>query len=190
MIETLVLGVTAFVGTNIDDMFINTLLFSEAEGAADRRAVVLGKYLGLGALVGLSILGAFGLQFLPQKYIGLLGLVPVGLGIKEILEAGKPDAEEGPERQDGNFLLNAAVITMANGADNVGVYLPLFAGFAVWQIWMTAGVFAVMNGLWCWLGKKLADLPLLRTFLEKRRAVVVPVVYLGLGAYILWKNFL
>lgn len=63
MIETLLSGAAAFVGTNIDDMFINMLFFTEADTKAEVRSVVIGKYLGIGALVLLSVLGAFGLQF-------------------------------------------------------------------------------------------------------------------------------
>ena len=85
MIETLILGITSFVGTNIDDMFINMLFFSEAETSAEDRRIVLGKYLGIGALIAISILGASGLQFLPQRYIGFLGLVPVCLGLREMM---------------------------------------------------------------------------------------------------------
>ena len=35
---------------------------------------------------GLALLGAFGLRLLPGKYIGLLGLVPMGLGIKAAID--------------------------------------------------------------------------------------------------------
>ena len=99
MIETFILSITSFIGTNIDDMFINTLFFSEAETKADSKRVVCGKYLGMGILIILSILGAFGLQFLPQHYIGYLGLVPICLGIKEIIVNIK---SKGAEETDDN----------------------------------------------------------------------------------------
>lgn len=192
MIETLILSVTSFVGTNIDDMFINTLFFSEAETEADSKSVVCGKYLGIGTLIILSILGAFGLQFLPQHYICYLGLVPICLGIKEIISNAK--SKENGEVNDNvkrstNKVINTALITMANGADNIGVYIPLFAGFAVWQIVLAVCVFFVLIAIWCFLGKALADLPVIRNLLNRYKTVVVPVVYIALGLYILLKNY-
>lgn len=193
MIETLILSITSFIGTNIDDMFINTLFFSEAETKADSKSIVFGKYLGIGFLIILSILGAFGLQFLPQHYIGYLGLVPICLGIKEIIvnikSKGDDEADDNV-RKSTNKVINTAIITMANGADNIGVYIPLFAGFTVWQITLTVCIFLFLIAVWCFIGKTLADLPVLKNFLTKYKGVIVPVVYIALGVYILMKNFM
>ena len=190
MIETLILAVTSFVGTNIDDIFIDTLLFADAKTKPGRWGIVLGKYLGVGVLVLVSILGAFGLQFLPRSYIGWLGLVPIALGIKEIVESLRSKEESGETgKRSSNMAINAALITIANGADNIGVYLSVFAGFALWQLAVTVGVFGLMVALWCFLAKTLADLPVLKKFLTKYKAVIVPVVYIALGVYILLENF-
>ena len=193
MIETLILSITSFIGTNIDDMFINTLFFSEAKSKADRKSIICGKYLGIGTLIILSILGAYGLQILPQHYIGYLGLVPICLGIKEIIinikSKGNDEADDNA-RKSTNKVINTALITMANGADNIGVYIPIFAGFVVWQITLTVCVFLVLIAVWCFLGKAFADLPVLRNLLTKYKTVIVPVVYIALGLYILMKNFM
>ena len=196
MIETFILGITSFIGTNIDDIFINTLFFAEARTNADNRNIVIGKYLGIGALILLSVLGAFGSQFLPQQYIGYLGLVPIGLGFKEIIvaiksrKADKAEEADGTVRKSANKVLNTALITMANGADNIGVYVPLFSGFAVWQTVMTVCVFSILIAVWCFLGKCLASLPVLNNILTRYKTIIVPVVYIALGVYILLKNFL
>ena len=196
MVETFILSITSFIGTNIDDIFINTLFFTEAKTKADNRNIVIGKYLGIGALILLSVLGAFGLQFLPQQYIGYLGLVPIGLGIKEIIvtiksrKADKAAESEETAPKSANKVLNTALITMANGADNIGVYIPLFAGFAVWQILLTIGVFLILIAVWCLLGKLLANLPVVKNIIEKYKTVILPIVYIALGVYILLKNLL
>ena len=193
MVETLILSITAFIGTNIDDMFINTLLFSEASTKSENRRIVCGKYLGIGLLVFLSILGAFGLQSLPHDYIGYLGVVPICLGIKEIIgniKSSETNHDNGDSKKSANLLMNTGLITIANGADNIGVYIPLFAGFDGWQIVLTVCVFLLLIAVWCLLGKKLADLPVLKTLLTKYKATIIPIVYIALGVYILVKNFL
>lgn len=193
MVETFILSITSFVGTNIDDIFINTLFFTQARTKADNRNIVIGIYLGMGVLILLSVLGAFGLHFLPRRYIGYLGLIPIGLGIKEMIVAiksKKADEVEETAQKSSNKTLNTALITMANGADNVGVYIPLFAGFAVWQILLAAGVFLILIAVWCLLGKLLATLPVVKNAMEKYKTVIVPIVYIALGVYILLKNLL
>lgn len=189
MIETLILGITSFAATNIDDLFIDMLFFSEAKTKADRNGIVFGKYLGIGILTMISILGACGLQLLPQEYIGYLGFVPICLGIREIvysIKSGKDEDEKHLTQKSANLVLNVALITIAGGADNIGVYIPLFAGFAVWKTVLTVCVFSVCIAVWCFLGKSLADLPVLRELLTKYKSVVVPTVYIALGGYLLF----
>lgn len=187
MIETLILSITSFIGTNIDDMFIDVLFFSQAKSRDDIRSIFIGKYLGIGALVLVSIFGAFGLQFLPQNYIRYLGIIPIGLGIKEIINNLKHNEEEtsNQKRKVTGMLFNVILVTIVNGADNIGVYIPLFAGFQAWQIVVMVCVFVILIAVWCWLGKIMAELPVLRKFMVKYKELIVPVVFIGLGIYIL-----
>ena len=61
MLRTLFLSITAFAATNVDDLLLDTLLFSGASTKRERQKVVAGKYLGMGALTALSVFGAMGL---------------------------------------------------------------------------------------------------------------------------------
>ena len=193
MIETLVLSVTSFIGTNIDDLLINTLLFAGAENRSDQRHIFIGKYLGIGALVLLSMLGAAGLQFLSQRSIGLLGLVPICLGVKEILSSfvhNKADEHNEIPEKSSNLALSTALITIANGADNIGVYIPLFADFAFWQLMLTIIVFSVLVFASCLLSRSLSGMPVLKSSLSSAKQFIVPLVYIALGVYILAKSFI
>lgn len=183
----MIVAVGAFVGTNIDDLLIDTLLFTEAGSKKETRSVVVGKYIGVAALVTISILAAFGLRLIPQRFIRYLGLIPIGLGIKELAECfrtGQETEEEG-ERRSANLMCNTALITIANGADNLGVYIPLFVQLAPWQLVTLVCVFAAMTGVWCFLGKKLSELSLLQRILRRYKQFIVPVVYILLGIYVL-----
>lgn len=198
MIETIILSMTSFVGTNIDDMFINALFYADAEGREDDRRIVIGKYAGIGLLVLLSFVGAFGLKFLPLEYLSWLGIVPLLLGVKELIAVirDRDETAEGQgfrdEEKDNRqkpkaqgLLWNVIVITIANGADNIGVYIPLFTSMTGWQYFVFIVVFVIMTGIWCVLGRKMVQLPLLNRFLTKYKGILVPVVYIALGLYIL-----
>ena len=211
MLEVIISAIMSFIGTNIDDLFVDTIFFAGVDGKAQSRSIVIGKYLGIGALVLVSLLGAFGLRLLPGKYIGLLGLVPMGLGIKAAIDyfrerknaqaeceaecfkdgSDTNKADEAPHLQKHRSLLwSVALVTIANGADNIGVYIPLFAGYGLWQLGVLVCVFAMMIAVWCLIAKRLADWPLLKGVLIKYKGVIVPVVFVALGVYIMVENFL
>lgn len=59
IIKTIILTVISFVATNIDDLVIDTFFFTEIKNKKDIKIVVLGKYLGLGFLVLVSIIASF-----------------------------------------------------------------------------------------------------------------------------------
>ena len=185
MIYSLVSSVVAFIATNIDDMFINMLLFASAKEKKDNFAIVLGKYLGTGALVAVSVMAGFGAQAIIGDYIHLLGVVPIFLGLKEIYSNIKGSDDE-QISIGGKYVLSTALITVANGADNVGVYVPLFAQFSAYQLAVMVVVFCVMTALWCFLGKMVTNLPVIKNIMEKYSVVITPLVYISLGVYILF----
>lgn len=191
--ETLTAGIISFIGTNIDDIFINMIFFAEANSKRQVKSVIAGKYLGMGALVLVSLLGAYCLHSVPDKFAGFLGLIPIALGLKEWISYKRRKesaASEQPSITDmpGSLILNVILVTVSNGADNIGVYVPLFAGYTAFQMILTALIFAGMTAVWCFLGKKLSDLSAVRGILRKYRHVIVPAILMGLGVYILVRN--
>ena len=84
-IKIIILTVISFVATNIDDLVIDTFLFVEIKNEKEIKTVVVGKYLELGFLVLVSIIASFGINFVPFAYIRYIGVIPLCLGIKEIV---------------------------------------------------------------------------------------------------------
>ena len=187
MLSVFLTSVMSFVGTNLDDIFLLTFFFAQAAQIKDTRRVIAGQYLGIGTLFVISVLTAYGLSFLPENYLCYLGVFPILLGIK-VMVSRKEKNSDAHDARIGVF--SVALVTISNGADNLGVYIPLFAGFSPWKIAFAAVVFVLMTALWCFLGKKLADLPFVRTILLRYQRVIVPTVFILLGAYILLCGFL
>ena len=189
MIETIVANVAAFIGTNIDDIVVDTILFADIKSRRQFYAGIFGKYLGIGLLVLISLFGAFLVRGVPKAYIRLLGLIPIGLGIRAWIEYrnSQDDDHDEMERADSAkaFLLRIALISIANGADNVGVYIPLFAGYSWTELISMIVTFAALILLWCLLAKRLSDLPVLNRFIAKHKQKIIPVVFVALGLYIL-----
>lgn len=177
-------AVVSFAATNLDDILILMLLFSAVKDPRQSRRILLGQFLGVGILTGGSLLGAAGLGLLPELFLRLLGLVPFGLGLRAWMQRNRP-AEEAASPAGAGPLFSTALLTVANGGDNLGVYLPLFAGYTWQQSALVVLVFGLMTGIWCLLGKYLAGLPKLQALLRQSGSVLVPWVLMLLGLYIL-----
>ncbi len=80
-------GIAAFVSTNIDDLFILMVFFATPRFPSSQ--IVLGQYIGMGSLIGVSLAGSLITLVLPRNLIGLIGLFPIAIGIKELLHLHK-----------------------------------------------------------------------------------------------------
>lgn len=179
----LIQTILAFITTNIDDIFILMLLFAQGRGKADRYRVTAGQYLGMTVLFVVSIVGGMAARLIPENYINLLGLVPIALGVREIVENFRDDDDD--ERSSSIGVLSVALLAISNGADNIGVYIPLFSGYSAGDFAVSAVVFAVMTGLLCYLGCKTANLPKVGEVIRKYKKILVPAVFILLGLSIL-----
>jgi cadmium resistance protein CadD (predicted permease) len=171
-----------FAVTNVDDLVLLALFF--AQGAATR--VVVGQYLGFGAILAASVAGALGAGLLPESVLPWLGLVPILLGLRAAWQAWRhgPDGEDRPDA--GPTELSVAAVTFANGGDNIGVYVPVFAVTGSTGITVYAVVFLVLVGVWCAAGRFLATRPVVARALARWGHVVLPVVLIGAGLLILF----
>ncbi len=210
MLTAAISAVTAFVATNVDDIFMLMLFFAREERDGYRKYIFLGQYLGMGVLILVSLLGGAVLGLLPDGYLGLLGLIPMALGIREWCVCYRQrktgvdtGAEETEVRADRDSplpsalkgiirpeVLGVALVTIANGGDNIGVYTPLFAGASVLEAAVTILVFLILVAVWCLLGQRLAALPVVSRGIRRYKGVLVPVVLVGLGMYILLGSLL
>lgn len=181
MFGTFWAAAAAFTATNLDDLFVLMLLFGQAENTGGRMRITAGQYLGIFTLTAVSMAAALGLGHIPPQYLRLLGLVPVALGIRAWVQREREEEDEGR----GVGVLATAALTVANGGDNLGVYIPLFAGKPLAQLVGIAAVFGVMTGLWCLLSTKLASLPRVQQSIRRWKDILVPAVFILLGVSIL-----
>jgi cadmium resistance transport/sequestration family protein len=190
-------GITAFIATNLDDILVLMMFFSQANKSCRSGHIITGQYLGFSILLLLSSPGYFGGVLLPQYWIGLLGLVPLGIGIKLLFDKKDNDREvqtiSNPTIKSlENFLhpqiLQVAAVTIANGGDNIGIYVPLFAS-KNWQgLLEILGIFLLMVGLWCWIAWRLVKQPVIAQLFSKYGDRLIPWVFMVLGCYILYES--
>ena len=185
--DLLGVGVAAagvFAGTNVDDLIVLTVLFLAARAAGRPKVwqVWIGQYGGIAVLVLVSALGALGLTLVPDRWVGLLGLVPLGLGVRGLIAATRRADDESPVVAGNAFAV--AGVTIANGADNIAVYTPMFRTIGVSGTVISVAVFAVLVAVWClaasWLGSHRRVIGVV----ERWGHWLVPVVFVVIGAVI------
>lgn len=203
--QTILTATTAFAATNIDDIIILMLFFAQVNATFRPRHIVVGQYLGFAALILASLPGFLGGLLIPREWIGLLGFLPILIGIKQGFSPKEDDQVQTvpyelisvDEKRSPTFTLatlvpaqtySVAAITIANGGDNIGIYLPLFATSNVTTLGITLIVFAVLIALWCGIAYRLAQLPAIAHVLTQYGHAVVPIVLISLGVFILLES--
>jgi len=81
--------------------------------------------------------------------------------------------------------LAVAAVTVANGADNLGVYIPLFATADVAALAVYGAVFAAQLALWCAGARWLVHHPSAGALLRHWGPGAAPWVLIGIGLWIL-----
>jgi cadmium resistance protein CadD (predicted permease) len=194
MVDVLgIVAIAAFGATDIDDLFLLMMFFSSRIYPA--RQVVIGQHLGIGALVSVSIIGSIIALVIPTYIIGLLGIIPIAIGIKELVDRKRDESisMQTVKRKNRSNLafLTVASVTISNGGDNIGVYVPLFSKYStVGQITMVAAIFIAMTAVWCIIAYYLVNHPLLASRVRRIGSIIMPFALIGLGMYILIDSIL
>ncbi|MGC4864452.1 cadmium resistance transporter [Micromonospora sp. DT53] len=182
LLSTAGAAAVVFAATDIDDIVILTLFFVAARTTGQPRTweIVAGQYLGIGALALASAVIAGGLLVVPDPWTGLLGLLPIALGVRALRGSGD---DETPAVVSG--ALGVAGVTIANGADNVAVYVPVFRAFGVADSAVFLLVFVLLIALWCVAGAWLGGHRRVIRLVERAGAWLVPTIFIAIGLVIL-----
>lgn len=192
-------GITAFSATNIDDMVILTLFFSQVNATFRRWHIIAGQYLGFTALIVASIPGFFSGLIIPRPWMGLFGFLPIAIGIHCLLKQQEETAEEVETeiKQSQHSLLSkfinlqtysVAAVTFANGTDNISIYFPLFASSTRESLLIIIAVFFMLVGCLCYTAYKLTHHRAIADILTRYGHHFMPFILMGLGAMIVLES--
>lgn len=81
-----------------------------------------------------------------------------------------------------------AAVTIANGGDNISIYIPLFAGNQLASLGVILGVFFVMVGVWCAIAYFLTRHPTIAYVLSRYGRHVISFVLIDLGLLIMYER--
>jgi cadmium resistance protein CadD (predicted permease) len=200
------LGVAAaaFVGTNVDNTVVAMAMVA---GAPLERAhrIAVGQVFGFAVLVVVAAAGAAVLFEFSTAVVGLLGLVPLAIGVRGLVllaphgDDGDGAADAAPastskqrrrrfrpeQRAVGRGFTAAALVTFAAGGDNLAVYIPLFRVGGATNIGATAAVFVAGEALVTWLILAGGRHPKARGAMQRVGHVAVPILLCCVGVLVL-----
>jgi cadmium resistance protein CadD (predicted permease) len=179
----------AFVATNIDNGSLALAMVASAAPGRTRR-IAYGQFVGFVLLVIAAAATAIALFDVPTRAIGLLGLVPLALGIRGLFELRhhqrRRDARQRADRRAfGRGVTTAALVSIGAGGDNLAVYIPLFRVASTGGLVATALVFTAGEALLTVLILSGRRHPRTRALSTRVGMLVAPLLYCGIGALIL-----
>lgn len=199
LVSTIFVAVIAFVATNLDDLIILTGFFANTD--FNNYSVVLGQYLGISILIMICVLAYFFKFIIPPQFLALFGILPISLGLKNLWNLRNDNSKHNfmdyeldcnvKKAKSGKKSLQVASTTFANGGDNFGVYIPLFASLDIFQITTITIVFLGMIGLWCVIGYYMVKNRIIGFKLQKYGHLLLPFVLIMIGIGVLlggWSN--
>ncbi|MBN3882626.1 MAG: cadmium resistance transporter [Nostoc sp.] len=206
LISTLIIGISVAFATTFDDNLYLTAFFGKVNRSFRPKHIVLGEFLGFTALVCASLPGFFGGMIIPSTWIGLLGLLPIAIGIsnfisreeqEETVQAVSVDLTPVKSGRQKKSLLatirdpqtyRVSAVTIANGGNNIGIYVPLFASSNLPSLGVILCVCYFTVGAWCLLSYNLTRNPLMTPVLTRYGRKIFPFVLIYLGLSILIKS--
>ena len=194
MIQTIVTAAILYIATALDLLVILLMFFARAKTRKEYRDIYIGQYVGSVALIVISLFFAFVLNYVPEKWIlGLLGLIPIYLGIKLAIY-GDSEGEERAKKELNEKGLSklvgtVTIVTIAScGADNIGLFVPYFVTLSVPNLLITLFVFLILIFFLVFTAQKLADIPGVGEIVEKFGRWIMAVIYIALGLFIIIEN--
>ncbi|MFQ4136949.1 cadmium resistance transporter [Nodosilinea sp. PGN35] len=206
IVPTVMLGAATATATTFDDNIYLTMFFSKTNRTFRPRHVVVGEVLGFSVLVAISLLGFLAGLMIDHVWIGLLGFLPIAIGVNALLSRQTMDEDETVDVSIANptnphyrkvrqtslwhtlrdpQTYKVSAVTLANGGNNLAIYIPLFASTTLPRLGIILAVCYAAIGLWLTLSYSLVRQPQLAFIMARYVRRAFPFVLIWLGANIL-----
>jgi cadmium resistance protein CadD (predicted permease) len=179
--------VISFIGTNFENLLLVIVFLSDS--AQSKSSVALGYLVGMAIIVGSARILSSVSDFVPSQFLELLGLIPLSLGIWELMQVLRyriPRSVPHVSFTSGTRSVVAiSIITIANGADSLAALTALFVEtqwYLKWLIWVTT---LGMTFIWFSLAVWLVRLQFFSLSRQRFIQILMPFFLIGLGIYIL-----
>ena len=212
---TLQIAFAAGLATTFDDNIYLTAFFGEVNRTFRPIHVVVGEILGFSTLLVVSLIGYAAGMALPASTVGLLGVLPILIGIQNLIELVRESQRQARDTafetiessQSGERIAyktgfrarrlslwdvlrdrktyDVAVVSISNGSNNLSIYIPLFASLSQGKLLVVIPVLYLFIAAWLTLSFALTRMPGITLVLSRYAKVIFPFVLMWLGCRIL-----
>jgi cadmium resistance protein CadD (predicted permease) len=206
--STIATGAAVAVATTFDDNIYLTSFFGRVSRTFRPRHVVVGEFLGLTILISISLVGFFMGMIVSDMWVGLLGVLPIMIGIHQLMgkeddensdvieEVEKVHIEVGRPRIKQSLWSTirdpkthrVTAVHVSNGGNNVAVYIPLFASSSLPSLAVILTMCYMTIGFWCFCSYNLTRFPGISVLIACYGRKIAPFVLIYLGFSIIIKS--
>jgi cadmium resistance protein CadD (predicted permease) len=201
-------GAAVALATTFDDNIYLTSFFGRVSRTFRPRHVVVGEFLGLTILISVSLVGFFAGMIVSDMWVGLLGVLPIMIGIHQLMckedddnsdvieEVEKVHTEVGRPRIKQSLWSTlrdpkthrVTAVHVSNGGNNVAVYIPLFASSSLPSLGVILTMCYMTIGFWCFCSYNLTRFPGISVIIARYGRKIAPFVLIYLGISIIVKS--
>lgn len=188
MLTIIAVTAVAFIGTNLDNLILLVTLHNRYE---KRVAMVTAGYFAAMLLIGSIsfVLGEVG-ELIPIAYLGLLGVIPIIIGIVAIAQLleKKPEAELASiaiANQGHTIFVSVLMTQLSNGTDTIITFSALLADSSDASDYLIAPTFLAMVCVFAWVAFYSLEHRAFSNLLKRYGKYLAPFILILVGVYIL-----
>lgn len=181
-----IIGLTmgAFVSTGVDNLLL--LIGFKGQASVTDHQVNLGFLGAFLVILSLGVAASYAADFLPSRYIGYLGVIPLTMGVFRLFRAFRRRAR-GPLPGSVGTASSWSVgaVMLANNGDSLAVLTSLFAETRRPFTLLIAATGLAMAFLWTSIAGRVARHPSLAKGVHEWSPYVLPLILIFVGWYVL-----
>jgi cadmium resistance protein CadD (predicted permease) len=186
----IVIAVTAgaFIGTNLDNLILLVALHTRYRRQS--RIVTIGYFSGMLVIGAISVAIGAGGNFIPIESLGMLGVVPIALGIMALAqlfqtEQAKKNSSISSQASRKTIFFSVMATQLSNGADSIITFSVFIADSTVASDYLIVLTFLTMICVFAWLAYYALKHHKLSEVLDRYGRYVTPFILILVGVYIL-----
>jgi cadmium resistance protein CadD (predicted permease) len=191
MIDVLtIIAVTAgaFIGTNLDNLVLLVALYSRFQKQSSM--VTAGYFAGMTIIAVTCFVIGEANKFIPLEYLGLLGVIPILMGVVGLLQLFKAKQDGGVASFVTASSPKAVFITvlmtqLSNSADSIITFSVFVVDSSKQGEYLIAPTFFAMVALFAWLAYFSLNHRKFSRFLGNYGHYLTPFILILVGLYIL-----
>ncbi|WP_047984770.1 cadmium resistance transporter [Ornithinibacillus californiensis] len=188
---TIITIVITFIAAGIDEMLVLILLFAHAKNKKQMRQVYIGQQAGMTVILFIILIALYGVSFFTGKWTGLLGILPIVIGLMELFDGDEDEESDAILRKTtifSNLTTRVAIVAIVGGSEELAIFVPYFTTLNSNELMIAVLTFFVMIFIWSGICHVLGSTKNVYKVVKRYERIIIPVVFIGIGMKVLLEN--